>query len=148
MKHLLNLLAAISFSFTGIGQNNGKISGIIKDGGNQKVIDAASVSLLNTNDSGLVKVVVADSLGNFLFENVKDGNYIVQASSIGHNMVYSKPFVVSEASEVVDLGTLQLIIDSKKLNEVVVTSKKSFIERKMDRLFNKGGSLHAVTQGL
>src|ERR1700748_3343905 len=95
MKQLFSLLTAISFTLSGLAQSGGKISGSIKDGGDQKVIDAASVSLLQSKDSSLVKIVVADNDGNFLFENVKDGDYMVLATSIGHNMVYSKSFEIS-----------------------------------------------------
>ncbi len=133
MKQLFSLLTAISFTLSGLAQTGGKISGVIKDGGDQKVIDAASVSLLQSKDSSLVKIVVADNQGNFLFENIKDGNYIVLASSIGHNMVYSKPFEISETQKTIDIGTLQLVQTKKDLKEVVVTAKKPFIERKTDR---------------
>ena len=37
---------------------------------NQKIIDAASVSLLKAKDSALVKVAITDKAGNFSFENV------------------------------------------------------------------------------
>ena len=58
MKKFLNLLAGITIGMSSFAQtdNSGKISGSIKDGGNQKIIDAASVSLLKAKDSSLVKV--------------------------------------------------------------------------------------------
>src|SRR5262249_23707342 len=68
-----------------------------------------------------------------LFENIKNGNYIVLATSIGHNLAYSKSFEISDAQKAIDLGVLQLIQTQKNLKEVVVTSKKQFIERKTDR---------------
>ena len=73
------LLGLCSFA-----QSGGKISGNIKDGGQQAVIDAASVSLLLASDSLLVKTSITDKEGNFSFENVKEGNYLLMASSIGH----------------------------------------------------------------
>ena len=68
----------MSSAICSFAQLPGKITGSIKDGGNQKVIDAASISLLNAADSSLVKISVADKDGNFSFENVKEGNYFLQ----------------------------------------------------------------------
>ena len=72
MKQFFSLLAAITIGMSSHAQTGGKISGTIKDGGNQKIIDAATVSLLKAKDSSLVKAAVADKDGNFSFENVKN----------------------------------------------------------------------------
>ena len=133
MKKLFTTLVFASLGFCSFAQNGGKISGVIQDGGNQKIIDAAAISLLKAKDSSLVKISVTDKEGNFSFENVKDGNYIVSASSIGHTKVYSQPLVIDAANTSVAIGTLQLIPVNKNLAEVVVTSKKQFIERKIDK---------------
>ena len=46
MKKLFSLLAATAIGMSSFAQSGGKISGSIKDGGNQKVIDAATISIL------------------------------------------------------------------------------------------------------
>ena len=48
MKKFFNLLVASSIALCSHAQTNtaGKVTGSIKDGGQQKIIDAASVSLL------------------------------------------------------------------------------------------------------
>ncbi|MFT3912010.1 MAG: TonB-dependent receptor [Ferruginibacter sp.] len=133
MKKFLTTLALASFSFCGFAQSGGKISGNIKDGGNQKIIDAATISLLRSKDSSLVKTSLTDKDGNFLFENVKNGGYIVLATSIGHSKVYSKAITIDSANTFAQTETLQLVPISKNLGEVTVTSKKQFIERKLDK---------------
>jgi len=87
MKHLLLLLTAVNFGFFVFAQSSGKINGAIKDGGNQKIIDAATISLLKSKDSTLVKTALTDKDGKFLFDNIKDGSYLVAASSLGHSKV-------------------------------------------------------------
>lgn len=133
MKQFFSLLAAMSIAVCSYAQSGGKVTGSIKDGGNQKVIDAASVSLLNAKDSSLVKTAVADKNGSFSFENLKDGNYLVMATSVGHTRSYSKAFTVTPGQGTVALAVLQILPVSKNLQEVSVSSKKPLIERKLDR---------------
>jgi outer membrane receptor protein involved in Fe transport len=132
MKYLISLLTAVSISFTSLAQT-GKITGSTKDGSNQKIIDAATVSLIREKDSGVTKVAVSDQQGVFIFENVKAGTYRVMATSLGHNKVYSKSFLVSTASDAIDLGILQLKPVDKNLKEVTVVSKRPLIEQKIDK---------------
>ncbi|MDB5200914.1 MAG: TonB-dependent receptor [Ferruginibacter sp.] len=142
MKQFLTLLALSGISLSSFAQSAGKISGAIKDGGNQKIIDAASVSLLRAKDSSLVKLSVADKDGNFSFENVKEGSYLVLATSVGHTKVYSQPIQLTATSTNAETGTLQLVPVDKKLSEVIVTAKKPFIERKLDKMIlNVEGSI-------
>jgi outer membrane receptor protein involved in Fe transport len=133
MKKLFTSLVLASITFCGFAQTGGKIAGLIKDGGNQKIIDAASIALLKASDSSLVKTSVTDKEGNFLFENVKEGSYLISASSIGHLKVFSKPVVISATNNSANTGILKLEPTSKNMSEVVVTAKKQFIERKIDK---------------
>jgi len=134
MKSLFTMLIAISTSTLCIAQKTGTVTGSIKDGGNQKVIDAASISLLKSSDSSLVKVAVTDNDGHFSFDNVKPGSYLVSAGSVGHAKVYSSTILITEEQSNASTGVLQLIPVSERLKEVVVETKKQFIERKADRM--------------
>jgi iron complex outermembrane recepter protein len=135
MKKLFNLLVAGTIMLSSQAQTNtaGKVYGSIKDGGQQKIIDAASVSLLKAKDSSLVKVALTDAAGNFSIENVKDGDYLVLATSVGHSKTYSNVFTISPAALDVNVGVLQLVPQDKNLTGVTVVAKKLFIERKADR---------------
>jgi iron complex outermembrane recepter protein len=110
----------------------GNISGIIADGGDQKIIDAATVSVFRAKDSVLFKAGITDKAGNFLFENVPAGRYYIEATSVGHLKTFSSILDVS-ASSTVNAGTLQLKSTTRTLKEVTVSGKKPFIERKADR---------------
>jgi len=133
MNKFFSLLAVMVISMSSNAQTGGKISGSIKDGGNQKIIDAATISLLKANDSALVKTALTDAAGNFSFENVREGKYIVLATSIGHSRTFSQPVTISATNAVAQVGVMQLIPVQKALKEVVVTTKKPLIERKIDR---------------
>lgn len=133
MKKIFSLLAGITIGMSSFAQSGGKISGSIKDGGDQKIIDAASVSLLKSKDSALVKVALTDKDGNFSFENVKDGNYLVLATSAGYVKTYSPAVGINTANPSISLGVLQLVPSARAMKEVVVNSKKALIERKLDK---------------
>src|SRR5436190_5639654 len=124
MKQLFILLTAMSVSIVSIAQTTGKVTGSIKDGGNQKIIDAATISLLKTKDSSLEKSAVTDKDGNFIFENVKEGSYLVSAASLGHIKVYSGSFTISAEQSTHEVGVLQLEPSTQNLKEVVVETKK------------------------
>lgn len=135
MKKFFSLLAAMGIALCSLAQSasNGTISGSIKDGGNQIIIDAASVSLLQSKDSILVKTAVTDKAGNFSFDNIKEGNYLIMATSVGHRGTYSAVVSITANNLSPTVGVLQLVPAEKALKEVIVTSKKQFIERKIDK---------------
>ena len=133
MKHLLNLLIALNVSLISFAQTTGKISGTIKNGSNVKKSPIATVYLLAKKDSSIIKTVVADTAGNYQFINIKEGKYLVSASAIGSKTVYSNLFEISELMPNVSVEALELTPLNKDLNEVVVTSKKLLIERKIDK---------------
>lgn len=126
------LSALLLVTMAGFAQTNGKISGTIIDGGDQKIIDAATISLLKAKDSSLVKLSLTDKEGRFSFDNVKSGNYLVMASSIGHKKVYSSPLVVADGANI-SAGTLQLPTQSTTLQTVAVDTKRPYIERQIDK---------------
>src|SRR5579863_4293296 len=112
----------------------GSISGTVVDGGDQKIIDAATISLFKMNDSSLMKISLADKTGAFLFEHVPFGKYYLLASSTGHTQTYSKTVEVNQPVTV-ETGILRLNADMQTLSAISVEAaiKKPFIERKLDR---------------
>lgn len=110
----------------------GSIKGKIADGGQQAVIDAATVSLFRASDSALIKVTLTDKDGSFAFESIVYGDYFLMATSVGHGKKYSESIRVFSETPV-DAGILQLEPVGQNLKEVVITREKPFIERKIDR---------------
>lgn len=125
--HLLLIFSVATFAQT----QTGSISGRITDGGDQKIIDAATISLFKNKDSSLVKINLTDKDGNFEFQNVAPGKYYLVASSVGHLSIYSQ--TINVADENVSIGSLKLTNEVKTLKGIMITAKKPFIERKIDR---------------
>ena len=132
-KAFIFLAVILAFSIPSIAQTpTGSISGKITDGGDQKVIDAASVSLYKNSDSSLVKINITDKDGNFEFQHVPAGKYYLLATSIGHLSTYSETVNLAE-NQHISIGSLKLNNEIKTLKGITVTAKKPFIERKIDR---------------
>ena len=112
----------------------GNISGSALDGGDQKNIDAATISLFKAKDSSLVKISLADKAGKYVFEHIPDGKYYLSATSTGHAPTFSKPVIISGSNSVI-VPPLHLATNVKTLSTVNVAAviKKPFIERKIDR---------------
>ncbi len=134
MKRIYTLLTVLIIALIGQAQTaKTQISGSVIDG-SQKTIEAATIALLRAKDSSIAKYSVADKNGNYVFENIANGKYLVMISASGHQKGYTESFEVSELKPVVNLKTLELIPASRAMTNVIVTAKKPLIEHKIDRM--------------
>jgi len=130
MKKLIYLLSFIFLTFNSYSQN-GIIKGqIIDEEG--KSLEYANVLLLNALDSSLYKGGLSEEGGQFVFERIAKGSYIVSTSMIGFGEAISSP-ITSDGEELIEIPTLQLT-NGINIDEVTVTAKKPFIELKADKM--------------
>ena len=130
-QNLLFVFALVPFMIQAQFTITGKVVG--KD--NQPIATAEVIVLNNTN--ALVSQLT-DIEGNFKV-NINQGNYIIQVKQLG-SILLEKNVTITQNN---NLGLLN-IDDSKKLEEVVISTKKKLIERKIDRLvFNVQNSVRA-----
>ncbi|HEY4875382.1 MAG TPA: carboxypeptidase-like regulatory domain-containing protein, partial [Puia sp.] len=111
---VLILISLCSFAQSDIIKN---ISGLVQDE-NQKPIEAASISLLKSADSSIIKTITSDKKGGFSFYNVANGKYLVGISSVGHASFYSPAFEISGDKPLTQLGTIALKQETKELKTV------------------------------
>jgi outer membrane receptor protein involved in Fe transport len=130
MRQIFTLLAGLIISISSLAQTKGAVSGKIADQQN-KAMQSATVSLLKGKDSSVVKFTVTDKVGNFQFENITPGQYLVSITAVGHVKAYSEKVDVKENA--ISLKTIELLPQAKSLGGVTVTSNKPFIEQKIDR---------------
>jgi hypothetical protein len=136
MKLFIMALFAIGLCFAPnflIAQTiNGKISGKVADENGQPV-EGATVSLIRLKDSVTVKYELAIENGSFNFSLNDTGLYRILISYIGKLSYKSGGIAVDVKHQLVNLNTITMQTSAKALNEVVVTSKKAFLEQKIDR---------------
>lgn len=105
------------------------VKGQIESSG--KPVEAATVQLLNA-DSTVINQKISDKNGSFLINNLKQGAYIISVKAVGTQPFYSQSINVDEKHPQLSLQTINLV-QTAKLNDVVVISKKQFIEQKIDK---------------
>ena len=114
-------------------KGHAQISGTVTDG-NKQPVSYATVALLNAHDSTLVKGEITDEQGNYLYERIAIGTYLVRISYVGYQMAYSRYFDVKDQQAPVQVEAIQLQEATQSLDEVTVTAQRSLIEKRPDRL--------------
>lgn len=141
MRAFLFTLTILS-SIAGLAQTS-SVKGTVTDN-TSKPLTSATVSLLVAKDSSLYKAAVSDNTGNYQFDKVKAGAYLVRISNVNYNIWYSPRLELKGESYSVPAASL--VTADKKLKDVVVTAaKKPMIEVKADRtVFNVENSINAT----
>jgi iron complex outermembrane recepter protein len=119
-----------SLALAQVAKSPAKISGTISDD-KAKPVPYATVALLKTKDSAVVKGAVTNEAGLYTFTHLIPGRYIVRATTVGFLKAYSKAFTVAQAD--INVPDIQLGTGAKILSTVNVSSVKPLIERKLDR---------------
>lgn len=134
-RHLLAFLLIILFQNQVFSQI--KISGQIKDKKNNPV-EFIEIQLQN-KDSIIFKSELTNAEGKFILETEK-GEYSLIVRQLG--VIYYKQNI--NANQDTNVGIINITEKEQQLQEVVITSKKKLIERKVDRLiFNVENSISA-----
>lgn len=136
MKKMVAMLTVLGlFSGILVGQaqttTTGKITGQVQAG--QKTIESASIGLLKAKDSSVVKLAVSDKSGQFELEKIGAGRYLVVVQSVGFAKYYSETFELTATSSSYTLKSISLQNATKNLQAVTVSTKRPFIEQKLDR---------------
>jgi iron complex outermembrane receptor protein len=114
-----------------IAQNAGKISGTVLVA--EKPVAGATASLLRAKDSSTVKLSASGKEGNFMFEDVADGSYLVSVTAVGHQKAFSKVVEVSAQQQSIHLPNISLTPVSKDLTGVTISAKRPLVEQRIDR---------------
>ena len=124
-RHLISLLLIILFQNQVFSQI--KISGQIKDKKNNPV-EFIEIQLQN-KDSIIFKSELTNAEGKFILETEK-GEYSLIVRQLG--VIYYKQNI--NANQDTNVGIINITEKEQQLQEVVITSKKKLIERKVERL--------------
>lgn len=124
MKQLM-LCMLLSFTFQ---TTFGQVMGNLTDQAS-RAIPFATVALLKSQDSTIVKSTLTDSKGAFQIADIADGKYFLRISMVGYQAYKSESFDLDSASKQKDLGTIILNNVSKELSGVVIRADKPQVQQ-------------------
>jgi outer membrane receptor protein involved in Fe transport len=134
-KNYKNLLLFLFFSLLTIYVKaqtkpwTGLVTGKVLDE-KQKAFPYTTVSLYRAKDTLLIKGSVTDDKGEFIFQSVPEGAYLIAASQIGYQKKFTGPFIIDETNQTINIGNLIVQPELRQLNQVNITAQKPLIERK------------------
>jgi hypothetical protein len=117
-----------------LAQSKGSVSVTVNNAQGSPV-ENATVELLRSKDSVLVKTALTDKSGLAGFEALPYGSYIIMASAVGLTPKYTEPFSLTESQATFTVPTVTMTASAgSTLQNVTVSAKKPFIQKLNDRI--------------
>jgi hypothetical protein len=130
LKKCIFLLLTLIICQVSTAQLTGKV--IDKD--DNYPVEYASVAIYETTSKKLVVGTVTNNQGVFSIADIKPGNYYLETSFLGYQVLNISSILIKSKGENKNVGILKLALGSgNQLNEVVVKSEKQTVSHKIDR---------------
>lgn len=110
-----------------------QLTGRVTDTANQPML-YASVALLQSADSSIVKGAITDEAGRFRMDKLASGTYRARISAVGYSDRYSAVLTLNADTPTIDLGVLTLDASARNLAEVTVKAPQSLVSQQADRI--------------
>ena len=119
MKQAIIIITAILLNINMLFAQH-SISGTLVDEATNEGLAFANVGLIRATDTVYISGTASDDKGFFKFENIRNGQYILQVTAIGYEN-YKNIF---ELTEDLNLGIIKMHEGAVRLDEVVIVEKK------------------------
>jgi len=135
MRNTIALLATFVLfcSLPAMAQTTGKLAGTAHDAKGQP-IESATITLLNATDSAKLRSTATNKAGQFSFDHIPSGKYLVMATSVGFNTLYSPSITLTNEGATRNLPPMVLTSATTSLKEFAVVARRPFLEQKADRM--------------
>ena len=134
MKLIFTCVLAFLAAFVAAAQTAKGKAAVTVVNAQKAPVEGATVELLGSNDSALVKTAVTDKAGVAEFESLLPATYLLRISAVGLAATYSDGFEVKEG-ETTTVPTVSMAAKTNnQLQGVTVSTRKPFIQRLNDRL--------------
>lgn len=118
---LSGLLLTLLIPFAAFSQSRtGLAKGSVLDSLNNKILESATINVVESKDSSLVSFTRSKADGSFEVKKLPEGNYILLVSYTGFDKK-EIPFIITATEQVKDFGDL-LLVSSLTLDGVVITA--------------------------
>ena len=129
MKIRLLLIFALVLPLHIFAQN-GTIKGVIAGTTDDEKIAYASVTLMKSADTSLIKGVASELDGSFAINNIANGDYIIQVYFAGYSRWFSPRVSITREKNIVDLDTVRLTMAANMLSVAEIVVSKPLFEMK------------------
>lgn len=129
-KTLLTLIALFLGYCVSFAQKN-TVQGVVTDISSNAKLKNATVSILNAKDSTLYKFTRAAQNGDFIFSNLKNGEFILLITYPEYADFVNK-FNLDSSKTTIDFKTIDMKTKAKLLNEVIIKGQATAIKIKGD----------------
>jgi iron complex outermembrane receptor protein len=133
MVKQIQIIVLLIFSFSDAlfsQDNSATIKGKVFS--REEKINDVNVLLIRAKDSTLVKSLLCDNDGNFLFSDIKPDNYLISFLKIGYQKTFSLSVQIV-TNQQIEIEPIEIRKINRQLKEVVVTSRVPYIERKIGK---------------
>ena len=127
MKTIIWKFCLLIFIYSNSVYANGIIKGSVYDAETNLTLQSARVSLLNYNDSTVIKGDICSKDGSFEIKDVKFDKYLLKISYIGYLTYWNNEINVSKNENKIDIGKISLVKSELQTSDVIVTAEKSLI---------------------
>lgn len=128
MKQLYFFLSFLLITTISLAQTSGTIKGKLIDSIGKQSLKDASITVLDSKDSTLEVFGLAKADGTFELKNIALGKMIVQITFQGYVPV-NKIITLSKENALIDLGDVNMLVQSKDLQEVIVQTSPITIRK-------------------
>ncbi|HNP24337.1 MAG TPA: TonB-dependent receptor [Panacibacter sp.] len=126
------LLIACSVPVAAFAQQNARITGSVRSTEN-KIVEAATVYLLNAKDSTVQKMAITDKTGLFEIDKIKPGDFLLKIQAVGYETYITGHLNIDATKQFADAGTIQLHAVAQSLKAVSVAAQRPLVETKIDK---------------
>jgi hypothetical protein len=120
-KHLILMLICLFIVTSAKSQENFKVKGITIDSTSKNVIEEATIVVLSAKDSVLQKFTYTKK-GIFVISGLTSGKFILMVSYPEY-AEFTAPFELNAANPSYNFNRISLILQSKLLNEVIISAR-------------------------
>ena len=134
-KRLTPILLFLSVA--GISSWAASVKGRVADAEGEP-LPGSAIQIIALPDTVRAGYQIAAENGDFLFQGLKPGKYVLVASMTGMEDI-GKNINISDSAQSIDLGEITLSENAVTLNEAIVTAIKAAVVAKQDTIeFNAG----------
>jgi hypothetical protein len=109
-----------------------EVTGTVTDADNRP-LPGTTVLLKKLPDTVLVRSMISDEKGQFVFDGIRQGAYILHLSAIGYSDAISSSFLLDSNRQAYTLAPVRLQRRETTMSGVTVRTAKPFLERQVDR---------------